>query len=323
VGGSSSECRDWRLRPAAPSAAAAAAAGSPPIMNSGLAGPALLRALDHASLPATVLARMQPGPSAARLRVLCERRIGSAFLVGDDLCAIADGGSHALFSADEADGGAYARAAAALAAATPAGQPLKFGALPAAAAAAISAALDGAGWRLTYESPCACFFWPPDRAALASEPAPALPGALSLGPLCEGDVETIDAAWAYRSATSLAFLRDQVSRNGGVGVRDGASGVLAAWALEYDDGCFGSLGTAPDHRRRGLARACVAAMAARARRAGRAAVCFVVTENAPSLALMRSLGFEEAGVRYIWVGFERHTLERAAAAPPAAGRARV
>jgi ribosomal protein S18 acetylase RimI-like enzyme len=258
----------------------------------------VLRPIDHASLPATVLSRMRLGPSATRLRVLCERRIGSAALVGDDIVAIADGGSHAIFAPDEADGGAYARAAVALAAAAPAGQPLKFSALPAAAAAAISAALSDGGWRLTYESPCACFYWPPERPlsdATAGEPALALR---------VDDAETADAAWAYRSATSLAFLRGLISRNGGVGVRDAASGALAAWALEYDDGCFGCLGTAAAHRRRGLARACVSAMVARARSAGRAAVCFVVTENGPSLALMRSLGFEEAGARYVWSGFE-------------------
>lgn len=69
----------------------------------------------------------------------------------------------------------------------------------------------------------------------------------------------------------------------------GASAVEGDWA-----GIFG-MRTAPDHRRRGLARAVIAALADAARAAGaRRAYLQVEADNAPAIILYRALGFETA-----------------------------
>ena len=99
----------------------------------------------------------------------------------------------------------------------------------------------------------------------------------------------------------------------------GAGGPAVAWAVEYDDGSFGMLTTVEGHRRRGLARLALVALVTRlveeeGRLARHPLFCYVVEGNSPSLALLRSLGFEEGGV-FAWQAWRR----RGPGAPAAAG----
>lgn len=73
---------------------------------------------------------------------------------------------------------------------------------------------------------------------------------------------------------------------------EGDTQALAYAALVDDLAVIESVATDPSHRRRGLARACVASLLAAARDAGaRTAILQVVADNAPALALYAQLGF--------------------------------
>jgi RimJ/RimL family protein N-acetyltransferase len=68
------------------------------------------------------------------------------------------------------------------------------------------------------------------------------------------------------------------------------------------------LTTLEPHRRQGLARLALVALVQQLVEGGRLArhplFCYVVEDNAPSLSLLRSLGFEEAGV-FTWQAWRR------------------
>jgi ribosomal-protein-alanine N-acetyltransferase len=74
-------------------------------------------------------------------------------------------------------------------------------------------------------------------------------------------------------------------------------GYLISW-LVHDEVHVLNVGTAPEARRRGVARALMEEAAAAGRRRGaRLATLEVRRSNAPAIALYRSLGYREVGVR--------------------------
>jgi ribosomal-protein-alanine N-acetyltransferase len=80
-----------------------------------------------------------------------------------------------------------------------------------------------------------------------------------------------------------------------------ATGDHRAFALgrvTLDEAELLTLATHPDHRRQGLARACLAAFEAEARaRGARLAHLEVAADNAPALALYGAAGYGRAGLR--------------------------
>lgn len=95
---------------------------------------------------------------------------------------------------------------------------------------------------------------------------------------------TVDRGWSAQEFESLLA-------SGAVIYGDARSFVLARCVA--GEGEVLTLATHPDHRRKGLARAALAAFCADCD----AVVLDVAADNAPALALYRSLGFDQVGRR--------------------------
>ena len=87
---------------------------------------------------------------------------------------------------------------------------------------------------------------------------PVLPAEYSLSTLDLADADMCDARWKYRSAQSLAMIRECITDRYCVCIRHHSEPV--SWALRRNDGSIGLLHTELAHRRKGLAAAVVAAM---------------------------------------------------------------
>ncbi|KAI8472873.1 MAG: acyl-CoA N-acyltransferase [Monoraphidium minutum] len=194
---------------------------------------------------------------------------------------------------------------------------LRFFGMPRLADEAAAELLPARGYARVSHNPCAQFVlrrplapaaverWRRDVERLEGE-------GFALSQLREGDAELVDSLWPYRSATSLDFIKTAIIRGGLATscVREGGpAGAVVAWVVEYEDGSLGMLTTLRSHRRRGLARAALVGLVQRlvegeGRLAAHPLFCYVVAGNAPSLALLASLGFEETGV-FAWQAWRR------------------
>jgi ribosomal protein S18 acetylase RimI-like enzyme len=90
---------------------------------------------------------------------------------------------------------------------------------------------------------------------------------------------------------------------------EGPATTLVSWAVEYEDpGAFGMLHTQEGHRQRGLGRLCVVHLLQQLLQeqgpGGGDVYCYALCDNAASIALLTSVGLQQAGV-FSWMGFER------------------
>ena len=68
-----------------------------------------------------------------------------------------------------------------------------------------------------------------------------------------------------------------------------------AYELQYDLGLLGPLYVQPAHRRKGLAKCCMAALIRKIMLEGRPVYVWVYTANQPSLKLHKDFGFDIVG----------------------------
>eukprot|EP00937_MAST-01D_sp_MAST-1D-sp2_P006138 g6138.t1 len=165
--------------------------------------------------------------------------------------------------------------------------------------AALEHSAAAAGWRPAWVEPCT--LWVGDGVGAnadeskgvggttgGSVPSPSLlDGRARVVRLAPAHAAQVNQRWKYRSEGSLAKVgamigagrsqpcfgvevraSDGAEETGGGG-GGGGGWVLASWCLTYDDGALGMMGTLEQHRRRGLARACVAAVVRELRETGR------------------------------------------------------
>lgn len=148
-------------------------------------------------------------------------------------------------------------------------QPIVVAAVPNAYVPAVERALEGFGRIITFREPCQLVLAPPDTA-----PCPkhgyhwCTPDGTvyELGRCYPHDVPKMLSQWKYASASAAAKLKGEVVALPSAAVRrvrrwgNTAVRELVAWCLLRGDGCMGVLHVMPEHRKRGLARLCVASL---------------------------------------------------------------
>ena len=126
-----------------------------------------------------------------------------------------------------------------------------------------------------------------------------------LSALAELEILSFSEPW---SRESLRIL----TRDGGFGVvalLDGRAVAYGGMTFVLDEGSITNIATHPDFRGRGIGHLVVRALLAKARERGITSVFLEVRpSNAPALALYRSEGFFDVGVRK---NFYRHPTEDA------------
>ncbi|KNC49675.1 uncharacterized protein AMSG_05937 [Thecamonas trahens ATCC 50062] len=145
--------------------------------------------------------------------------------------------------------------------------------------------------------------WTRARACMPEGHTPALlPDGYTARKLEPADIDALLPTWKYSDGVSHDWIKAIMGDLASVGVF-ASDGSLAGSMVEYPDGSCGMLHTAEGHRRRGLARYVVDAMAAQLAAAGRSCMFVTIeTYNEASLSLFDSLGFCDAG-RVAWVFF--------------------
>lgn len=177
-----------------------------------------------------------------------------------------------------------------------------------------------------------------ERAASAKRLAAA---GLTLGELHRDDAALVDSLWSFQGPGTLPLVQSIIDQGETVCVRN-SDGRPLSWALEVEPGCVGMLHTLDDCRRQGLARAVMAELLwtvnlramkwgdsiaqpqhggahgcqdavnssccehgnsnSDAGSSGSGAYCYVVQDNAASVALMHGLGLDCTG-EFLWMSF--------------------
>ena len=128
-------------------------------------------------------------------------------------------------------------------------------------------------------------------------------------PEAEVEVEPLspdDAATVFRHSDYAEFISEEYSRSRivagpAVGIRK--DGALVAWGMTQDDGAMGFLHVIERCRNRGYGRCITIALARELRRRGRLPYAYISSTNAPSIALVETLGFEPGGM-VLWFRLE-------------------
>jgi GNAT superfamily N-acetyltransferase len=191
---------------------------------------------------------------------------------------------------------------------------LKFTGVSDVFSATIAACLASRGLWQTYHEPCTRMSL---RGRPPQPPRPLPPsGRYYLDSLLPPDAQRVDDTWAYRSSASMGLVQHMIASYPSSCVRLKEGGQAVCWALEYPDGSMGMVYTLPEHRRLGLASACVQDLACKLLRGGAPeAFCFVTRDNEASRQMLGGLGFVPSGC-YVWMAFAREgcDLQQAAAA---------
>jgi ribosomal protein S18 acetylase RimI-like enzyme len=117
-----------------------------------------------------------------------------------------------------------------------------------------------------------------------------------LGPLTLDDVDFVSKYW-HLSDDPVRHLREKLAKYDSACVRRGGKPV--SWTgLHYEVGGYANLGfghTLEEHRRKGYASMVTKALVNRLAARGLRATCHVIKDNANSIRLCESLGFEVVG----------------------------
>lgn len=131
------------------------------------------------------------------------------------------------------------------------------------------------------------------------------PAGYEVGTLDESDIDTVLGAWTYGTPELRPWVASLIVHRPTVAVRsssDNNENRLVGWMVRYDDGSCGMLYTDPEHRRKGVAKVIVKAMAHTLAAAGVPVMYVSITvENEASMSLFSSLGFEPADGRLAWI----------------------
>jgi ribosomal protein S18 acetylase RimI-like enzyme len=106
------------------------------------------------------------------------------------------------------------------------------------------------------------------------------------------DTALVNSLWKYRSGSSLPYIRDVVKKLSSSAIR--VQTQLVAWILEQADGSIGMLHVLDDHRRKGLAQACIVNICQQlSKRCNYPAYCYIVCGNEASMTLFGKLGWSK------------------------------
>ena len=165
----------------------------------------------------------------------------------------------------------------------------------------LEAALDA---KLQWRERCGLYMLGSSALPTARDP----PTGAVLRALRRSDAETLDARWAYRSATSVDTIVKMIGghepRLGCIGcVMDGE---LVGWIARYADGALGMLYVEECARRRGVGALLVSAAARDLQLQDEPCFCYIVDGNDASRGLFEAQGWERVADAD-WVGFSRAT----------------
>ena len=126
--------------------------------------------------------------------------------------------------------------------------------------------------------------------------------------LSDEAAQLVNDTWKYRSASSLAMIKDMLRNSPFAAVVHTDSRKLVSWMLTYDDGSLGMLYVDSEHRRRGLGRCTVCLLLAEHERQTTNAAdtdpkfTYVVDSNVASLGMIAQVGFTRVS-DCSWMGF--------------------
>ncbi|XP_055839996.1 uncharacterized protein LOC129907697 [Episyrphus balteatus] len=117
------------------------------------------------------------------------------------------------------------------------------------------------------------------------------PEGITLSPIREEDIDIVNRLWPHYHPGSELFVGRLIKFNQSIGAYD-ENGKLVAWCLLLPFGALGLLQVIDSHKRKGFGSLVVKAMAKINAEKGIETMAPVVKENAGSLAMFRSLGFQ-------------------------------